>query len=217
MKPKRQQQPLDFTEWAERIGATDIGDDWFPGWFAVETRIGTLRFAAINDSDKLGGPWIACRFGDPMRAWNAAKRGELPAYPTVNRHSGKWNWHQDFDGFKSTVESLLVDRESPADEGHMTKAVELMRAAAALVREAQERSGLTGGEIARRLKTNPSTVSRARAGDQNMTLATLAEIVAACGFDVHVTLSVPRASVVRDDPMAAYCTATGDERREGGA
>ena len=60
---------------------------------------------------------------------------------------------------------------------------------ASLVREARLRAGLTQKELAARLNTMQSVISRWESGSVSPTIETLAEVAAACGLEVQVRLA----------------------------
>lgn len=65
-----------LVEMLVRIGAQP--SDFYD--LVLETRAGPLRLAAYDD-------WLAARFDSPDRA------GEVVSAGSLNRFSGKWNWH----------------------------------------------------------------------------------------------------------------------------
>jgi len=54
-----------------------------------------------------------------------------------------------------------------------------------------QQQGVTGRELARRLKVSPSRVSQMLDGTRNLTLATLAEAFHALGRSMHITHGAP--------------------------
>ncbi len=60
---------------------------------------------------------------------------------------------------------------------------------ATLVREARLRAGLTQKQLAARLRTKQSVVSRWESGRVSPTLETLDEIARACGLELHLRLA----------------------------
>ncbi|MDQ3955631.1 MAG: helix-turn-helix domain-containing protein [Actinomycetota bacterium] len=60
---------------------------------------------------------------------------------------------------------------------------------ASLIREARLRAGFTQKELAARLNTKQSVVSRWESGSVSPTIETLAEVAAACGLEVQVRLA----------------------------
>lgn len=57
-----------------------------------------------------------------------------------------------------------------------------------IIREARRRSGLTQQELAERLGTTQSVITRWETGRRSPTLETVAKAVRACGLDLTVTL-----------------------------
>lgn len=107
-KPKLDLTKPDLTEWALRIGATQLSDG-LDDTFSVETVAGALRFTAMDS-------WIACRFSDVARARAHFGKGDL----LLNPHSGKWNWHagtapgavaEMTAQFQAAVEAMLPDAQ----------------------------------------------------------------------------------------------------------
>jgi transcriptional regulator with XRE-family HTH domain len=58
-----------------------------------------------------------------------------------------------------------------------------------LIREARLRSGLTQQELADRLGTSQSVITRWESGQRSPTVETLSRAVRACGLDVNVSLA----------------------------
>lgn len=60
---------------------------------------------------------------------------------------------------------------------------------ASLIREARLRAGLTQKELAARLNTKQSVISRWESGSVSPTLETIAQVAMACGLEVQVRLA----------------------------
>ena len=58
-----------------------------------------------------------------------------------------------------------------------------------LVREARKRAGLSQAELARRVGTTQSVISRLERGTTAPSLQTISELVRACGFELGVSLA----------------------------
>lgn len=76
-----------------------------------------------------------------------------------------------------------------------------MNRAAALLRSARERAGLTQRELAERAGTSQPAVARAERGRATLTVATLGRLLGAAGFDLVMEVR-PRA--VEDPVTEAY-------------
>jgi transcriptional regulator with XRE-family HTH domain len=58
-----------------------------------------------------------------------------------------------------------------------------------IIREARRRGGLTQAELARRLGTSQAAVARWERGHQSPRFDTVVRAVAACGFDLGITIT----------------------------
>lgn len=64
-----------------------------------------------------------------------------------------------------------------------------MSGAGALVADARTRAGLSQRELAQRARTSQSAVARIESGAVSPSLETLRRLVAACGFDLRLSLA----------------------------
>ncbi len=60
-----------------------------------------------------------------------------------------------------------------------------------IIREARRRAGLTQQELAERLGTSQSVITRWETGQRSPTFETVAKAVRACGLDLTITLGTP--------------------------
>ena len=66
----------------------------------------------------------------------------------------------------------------------------MKRGAAELLREARTRAGLTQRKLAKRARTAQSVIARIERGQTDPSWETLARLIAAAGFDLHVELTL---------------------------
>jgi len=85
-------------------------------------------------------------------------------------------------------------------------------AAAAIIREARSRAGLSVRELARRSGTSHATLSRYEHGKVQPSLATIERIVRACHLELRVQLEAPDTSDV--DLAASFLELTPRQRLE---
>ncbi len=69
---------------------------------------------------------------------------------------------------------------------------DIARAAARLLMQARKSAGLSQRELADRAKTTQAAVARIEGGHTSPTLSTLARLINAAGFDLHIELAAPQ-------------------------
>lgn len=88
------------------------------------------------------------------------------------------------ENFNEIKRRLLRDREFRKEYERLGPEFELVRM---LIKKRTER-GFTQGELARRIGTKQSAISRLESGSYNPTLALLKKVAAALGSDIEISL-----------------------------
>lgn len=102
-----------------------------------------------------------------------------------------------------------VRRALPEDDPFVVARERLYVEVQANLASAMEASGLTRSELARRLGVDRAHVTRILSGERGMSLATVADAFAACGYAAHVTFDAKadRVEVVTRPPRAGTAAA----------